>query len=958
MATTGTYYYSSASFSTATALYLDAALSSFAPDGWYSDQSIVRQQASGVLFAEDDCPDCSSPTPPPTPVVYDYRVYTACDGVSSSQVFRLVQGSGTFPPTVSYLGICYHNPSSTTDTSFTNVNGLVNYNNCTECGSTPTPTPTPPAANVPVLTTNSSTNVTGASFTANGSLNTANGTVTSRGFYIGTDPSYLNNTQYVVGGTAIGSFTYNFSGATSGTTYYVTAYAVNENGIGVGATITTLTPITYDFREYTLCSTSTCGGASTKVFRLVTGSTFPTVVKDGNCCYDNESTTTSTSTNDINFSYGDCATCEASTPSPTPTPTPTPSPTPTPAPGTKIFSTNTSGNGQTSPSNSCISLTSISMFTSRADVASIVTGDFVYTDSGLSNAWNGQLKWYGVTDATGKYPNPDSGYALLIRDVGEVIQIVDCNAVTPSPTPTPAPTFQDVEIRKCFTTTPTYKVRVTGLSSPFLGNSNAIKITGVASAPNPAFTNTDCWEVIDNAATSYDSSVTFNSAYFDCSACGAIPQYDYATYTECQTSITAVFRKLSTTASFPTVVKDNNICYSNAQSTTATSNVSVESLTSFVNCYDCESPSMFINGLPQGGYSLSAACNARTDYFVFSNRATVAQIVVGDILYANSSKTTVFDGGLEYFSISNTLGFLPQSANDKYLINSSGEVLTILSCSSATPPPTPAPTPAPTTNIQVRDCANASRNAFITVAGNYASNAIGVSLRITGGAGGSCQSGFDGSKCWEIIAVNTGTDCSVTTLNVYGTCGGCTPTTPTPSPTPTPTPTPTPPSTIYGRYLDCNDPSNTLDVSAPFGTTFPNVLLSGTICFEFDSNAGSGVNGSYALYTPYSLCFDCQNPPTPSPTPAPTPRPTPTPACNAVSLEYISQSGPSPVPSFTCNVSSGYYMNTTDFCTATLLYRDSACTSAAYAGYYNTGTYYRFWNGSSFTLSCTITNCP
>ena len=43
MATTGTYYYSSASFSTATALYLDAALSSFAPDGWYSDQSIVRQ---------------------------------------------------------------------------------------------------------------------------------------------------------------------------------------------------------------------------------------------------------------------------------------------------------------------------------------------------------------------------------------------------------------------------------------------------------------------------------------------------------------------------------------------------------------------------------------------------------------------------------------------------------------------------------------------------------------------------------------------------------------------------------------------------------------------------------------------------------------------------------------------------------------------------------------------------
>ena len=65
------------------------------------------------------------------------------------------------------------------------------------------------------------------------------------------------------------------------------------------------------------------------------------------------------------------------------------------------------------------------------------------------------------------------------------------------------------------------------------------------------------------------------------------------------------------------------------------------------------------------------ACNARTDYFVFSDRATVGQIIVGDTLYANSSKTTVFNGGLEWYSISNTLGLLPQPSNDKYLINSS-----------------------------------------------------------------------------------------------------------------------------------------------------------------------------------------------------------------------------------------------------------------------------------------------
>ena len=73
-----------------------------------------------------------------------------------------------------------------------------------------------------------------------------------------------------------------------------------------------------------------------------------------------------------------------------------------------------------------------------------------------------------------------------------------------------------------------------------------------------------------------------------------------------------------------------------------------------------------------------------------------------------------------------------------------------------------------------------------------------------------------------------------------------------------------------------------------------------------------------------------------------------------VSLEYIVQSGPSPVPSFTCAGFTAFYMNTTDFCTATQLYRDSACTRGALAGYYNTGSFYRYWNGSSFTLSCTF----
>jgi hypothetical protein len=104
------------------------------------------------------------------------------------------------------------------------------------------------------------------------------------------------------------------------------------------------------------------------------------------------------------------------------------------------------------------------MFTSRANVASIQVGDVLYTNAGLTNIFNGGLKWYGVTNTTGKYPNPDFGYALLINATGAVDAIVDCN-ISPSPSPTPAPiATQDVEIRQCGTTTPTYKVRISGTS--------------------------------------------------------------------------------------------------------------------------------------------------------------------------------------------------------------------------------------------------------------------------------------------------------------------------------------------------------------------------------------------------------------------------------------------------------------------------------------------------------------
>jgi hypothetical protein len=60
MATSGTYYLDAASLALATAVYTDAGLTTLAPDGFYSDNSIVREQLLGVLQAQSSCPTCGT----------------------------------------------------------------------------------------------------------------------------------------------------------------------------------------------------------------------------------------------------------------------------------------------------------------------------------------------------------------------------------------------------------------------------------------------------------------------------------------------------------------------------------------------------------------------------------------------------------------------------------------------------------------------------------------------------------------------------------------------------------------------------------------------------------------------------------------------------------------------------------------------------------------------------------
>lgn len=63
----GTYFFDTATFANASTVYTDQALSQIAPDGFYSDDIIVREQLTGKLQVAETCDCASTPTPTPTP---------------------------------------------------------------------------------------------------------------------------------------------------------------------------------------------------------------------------------------------------------------------------------------------------------------------------------------------------------------------------------------------------------------------------------------------------------------------------------------------------------------------------------------------------------------------------------------------------------------------------------------------------------------------------------------------------------------------------------------------------------------------------------------------------------------------------------------------------------------------------------------------------------------------------
>lgn len=56
------FYLDAADLASAVSVYLDTDLLNIAPDGYYGDGTITRQQSSGILLTSETCPSCSDCT--------------------------------------------------------------------------------------------------------------------------------------------------------------------------------------------------------------------------------------------------------------------------------------------------------------------------------------------------------------------------------------------------------------------------------------------------------------------------------------------------------------------------------------------------------------------------------------------------------------------------------------------------------------------------------------------------------------------------------------------------------------------------------------------------------------------------------------------------------------------------------------------------------------------------------
>ena len=121
MANLGSYYINGPTLATATAVYTDVDLVYCAPDGFYSDGSIVRQQISCVLQPAQSCDVCDYPCPitpaVPAPAAQQaaYSMLVDVGAGTGAIVINFTPGGPPNGIKAEYDGVTYNNLSSPDD---------------------------------------------------------------------------------------------------------------------------------------------------------------------------------------------------------------------------------------------------------------------------------------------------------------------------------------------------------------------------------------------------------------------------------------------------------------------------------------------------------------------------------------------------------------------------------------------------------------------------------------------------------------------------------------------------------------------------------------------------------------------------------------------------------------------------------------------------------------------------
>lgn len=116
MATSSNYYIDTATFATATAVFMNQGLSVLAPDGIYSFGTTTRQQSGGVLLAAQTCAACGTPCGTSIGGSGEQGVYKINLDVGSlgTGAIRIMMNPASYPDGMraTYNGVVYNKLSS------------------------------------------------------------------------------------------------------------------------------------------------------------------------------------------------------------------------------------------------------------------------------------------------------------------------------------------------------------------------------------------------------------------------------------------------------------------------------------------------------------------------------------------------------------------------------------------------------------------------------------------------------------------------------------------------------------------------------------------------------------------------------------------------------------------------------------------------------------------------------